>query len=163
MADRSCSNLECSKESCEGCESKNQPQSLLVEPNIYTNVKKVIGVVSGKGGVGKSMITASLATLMQKEGFKTGVLDADITGPSIPKMFGVKGPAQGNEEGIFPEIAPNGTKIMSINLLMENEDAPVIWRGPVIANMVKQFWSDGMGGDREDRGAERPPGTGEGP
>lgn len=163
MAEKSCSNSECSKESCEGCESKSVPQSFLVEPNIYTNVKKVIGVVSGKGGVGKSMITASLATLMQQQGYQTGILDADITGPSIPKMFGLKGPAQGNEEGIFPEISPNGTKVMSINLLMEDEEAPVIWRGPVIANMVKQFWSDVIWGDLDFLFVDMPPGTGDVP
>jgi len=163
MAEKSCSNSECSKESCEGCASKNQPQSFLVEPNIYTNVKKVIGIVSGKGGVGKSMITASLATLMQQEGYRTGILDADITGPSIPKMFGVKGPAQGNEEGIYPEVAVNGTKIMSINLLMEDEEAPVIWRGPVIAGMVKQFWSDVMWGELDFLFVDMPPGTGDVP
>jgi Mrp family chromosome partitioning ATPase len=163
MSEKSCSSSECSKESCEGCESKNQPQSFLVEPNIFTNVKKVIGVVSGKGGVGKSMITASLATLMQQEGYKTGILDADITGPSIPKMFGVTGPAQGNEEGIYPEVAANGTKVMSINLLMEDEEAPVIWRGPVIANMVKQFWSDVMWGDLDYLFVDMPPGTGDVP
>lgn len=163
MAEKSCSSSECSKESCEGCASNNQPQSFLVEPNIYTNVKKVIGIVSGKGGVGKSMITASLATLMQQEGYKTGILDADITGPSIPKMFGVKGPAQGNEEAIYPEAAVNGTKIMSINLLMEDEEAPVIWRGPVIAGMVKQFWSDVMWGDLDFLFVDMPPGTGDVP
>ncbi len=163
MAEKSCSSSECSKDSCEGCASNNQPQSFLVEPNIYTNVKKVIGVVSGKGGVGKSMITASLATLMQQEGYKTGILDADITGPSIPKMFGVKGPAQGNEEAIFPEVATNGTKIMSINLLMEDEEAPVIWRGPVIAGMVKQFWSDVMWGELDFLFVDMPPGTGDVP
>ncbi|MFA9378075.1 MAG: P-loop NTPase [Lachnotalea sp.] len=163
MSEKSCSSSECSKESCEGCESNNLPESFLVEPNIYTNVKKVIGVVSGKGGVGKSMITASLATLMQKEGYKTGILDADITGPSIPRMFGVTGPAQGNDEVIFPEVAENGTKIMSINLLMEDEEAPVIWRGPVIANMVKQFWSDVMWGDLDYLFVDMPPGTGDVP
>jgi Mrp family chromosome partitioning ATPase len=163
MAEKSCSNSGCSKESCEGCASNNQPTSFQVEPNIYTNVKKVIGIVSGKGGVGKSMITASLATLMQNKGYTTGILDADITGPSIPKMFGVKGPAQGNEEAIFPEVAENGTKIMSINLLMEDEEAPVIWRGPVIAGMVKQFWSDVMWGELDFLFVDMPPGTGDVP
>jgi Mrp family chromosome partitioning ATPase len=163
MAEKSCNSSTCSKESCEGCESAKQPQSFLVEPNVYTNVKKVIGVVSGKGGVGKSMITSSLAALMQQEGYKTGILDADITGPSIPKMFGVKGPAEGTEDGIYPEVAENGTKVMSINLLMENEEAPVIWRGPVIGNMVKQFWSDVMWGDLDFLFVDMPPGTGDVP
>lgn len=163
MSERSCNNSACSKESCEGCESKNKVQSFLVVPNIHTNVKKVIGVVSGKGGVGKSMITASLATLMQQQGYQTGILDADITGPSIPKMFGLKGPAQGTEEGIYPEIAKNGTRVMSVNLLMEDEEAPVIWRGPVISNMVKQFWSDVMWGDLDFLFVDMPPGTGDVP
>lgn len=163
MAERSCSNTACSKESCEGCKSKTGTQSFLVEPNKHSNIKKVIGIVSGKGGVGKSMITASLASLMQQQGFKTGILDADITGPSIPKMFGLKGPAQGTQEGIYPEVANNGTKVMSVNLLMEDEEAPVIWRGPVIANMVKQFWSDVMWGDLDYLFVDMPPGTGDVP
>lgn len=163
MSEKGCNNSACSKESCEGCESKGSTQSFLVEPNIYSNVKKVIGVVSGKGGVGKSMITASLATLMQQQGYQTGILDADITGPSIPKMFGVKGPAQGTEDGIYPEEAQNGTKVMSINLLMEDEEAPVIWRGPVISNMVKQFWSDVMWGELDFLFVDMPPGTGDVP
>ncbi|KAB1440409.1 Mrp/NBP35 family ATP-binding protein [Candidatus Galacturonibacter soehngenii] len=163
MSEKSCNNSECSKESCEGCPSKGATQSFLVEPNIHSNVKKVIGVVSGKGGVGKSMITASLATLMQQQGYQTGILDADITGPSIPKMFGLKGPAQGTEEGIYPEEAKNGTKVMSVNLLMEDEEAPVIWRGPVISNMVKQFWSDVMWGELDFLFVDMPPGTGDVP
>ncbi|WP_099466487.1 Mrp/NBP35 family ATP-binding protein [Konateibacter massiliensis] len=165
MAERDCNSTSCSKDSCEGCASadKSTPQSFLVEPNIYTNVKKVIGIVSGKGGVGKSMITASLANQMKQQGYRVGILDADITGPSIPKMFGLKGPAQGTEEGIFPEEAQNGTKVMSINLLMEDEEAPVIWRGPVIANMVKQFWSDVMWGELDYLFVDMPPGTGDVP
>lgn len=162
MSERECNNSQCTKESCAGCESA-KPQSFMVEPNIYTNVKKVIGIVSGKGGVGKSMVTASLASYLQDMGYKTGILDADITGPSIPKMFGVKGPAQGSEEGILPVKAENGTSIMSVNLLMENEEAPVIWRGPVIANMVKQFWSDVMWGELDYLFVDMPPGTGDVP
>ena len=141
----SCSSAStCSRESCEGCPSKAKGGSgIAKEPmNKASNVKKVIGVVSGKGGVGKSFVTASLATAMRKKGYEVGILDADITGPSIPKMFGVHGPAMGSEMGILPIAAEDGTKIMSINLLMEDEEAPVIWRGPVIAGTVKQFWSD---------------------
>ena len=104
MAERSCSNSSCSKESCEGCPSAAKPQSFQVEPNAYTQVKHVIGVVSGKGGVGKSMVTASLANLLAEKGYRVGILDADITGPSIPKMYGLTGPAQASEEGILPEL-----------------------------------------------------------
>ncbi len=153
----------CSAESCEGCPSRQQPQSFLEELNQYSSVKKVIGVVSGKGGVGKSFVTASLASAMRKKGYEVGVLDADITGPSIPKMYGVHGPAGGNDMGIFPITADDGTKIMSINLLMEDEEAPVIWRGPVIAGTVKQFWTDVVWGDLDYLFVDMPPGTGDVP
>lgn len=161
MSEKECSSTSCSKDSCEGCPSSKS--SFLVDANVYSNVKKVIGVVSGKGGVGKSMVTASLAALMQKKGGACGILDADITGPSIPKMFGVKGPAKGSEEGIFPEVSQLGVKIMSVNLLMEDEEAPVVWRGPVISNMVKQFWSDVCWGDLDYLFVDMPPGTGDVP
>ena len=140
-----------------------QPQSFQEKLNEYSSVKKVIGVVSGKGGVGKSFVTASLATAMRKKGYEVGILDADITGPSIPKMFGVHGPAMGSEMGILPIAAEDGTKIMSINLLMEDEEAPVIWRGPVIAGTVKQFWSDVVWGDLDYLFVDMPPGTGDVP
>lgn len=155
----------CSRESCEGCPSKNggAPQSFLEELNQYSTVKKVIGVVSGKGGVGKSFVTAALATAMCKKGYKVGILDADITGPSIPKMYGVKGPAVGNEMGILPISAQNGIKIMSLNLLVEDEEAPVVWRGPVIAGTVKQFWSDVFWGELDYLFVDMPPGTGDVP
>ena len=104
-----------------------------IKPNEYTHVKKVIGIVSGKGGVGKSMVTASLARLMKEQGYEVGILDADITGPSIPKMYGIHERAVGNELGMFPSVAQDGTRIMSVNLLLESEDTPVIWRGPIIA------------------------------
>ncbi|SCP95812.1 Mrp/NBP35 family ATP-binding protein [Anaerobium acetethylicum] len=162
MAENGCGSTSCSSGSCEGCAS-NKPESLLEQPGIYTDVKKVIGVVSGKGGVGKSLVTSSLAVLLNKMGYRTGILDADITGPSIPKMFGVRGPAKGTEEGILPEIAEDSTKIMSVNLLLEDEEAPVIWRGPVIANMVKQFWTDVMWGDLDFLFVDMPPGTGDVP
>ena len=137
---KECSNTSCDKSSCEGCSSK-KPQSLLAEMNAHSNVKHVIGVVSGKGGVGKSFVTGSLANMMAAQGYKVGILDADITGPSIPKMYGLKGAAMANDEGIYPMITKNGIKVMSINLLLPTEDTPVIWRGPVLANMVKQFWT----------------------
>lgn len=162
MSERECNNTSCSRESCEGCPSKN-PKSFQVEPGPYTEVKHVIGVVSGKGGVGKSMVTASLANLMAACGCRVGILDADITGPSIPKMYGLHGPAQAGEEGIYPMLAGNDIKVMSINLLMPDEEAPVIWRGPVISNMVKQFWTDVIWGELDYLFVDMPPGTGDVP
>ena len=167
MAENECSGCasasSCSAESCEGCPSHQEPQSLLEQVNEYSSVKKVIGVVSGKGGVGKSFVTASLASAMRKKGYEVGILDADITGPSIPKMYGVHGPATGSEMGIYPIEAADGTKIMSINLLMDDEEAPVVWRGPVIAGTVKQFWSDVVWGDLDYLFVDMPPGTGDVP
>ncbi|MDO5344820.1 MAG: Mrp/NBP35 family ATP-binding protein [Lachnospiraceae bacterium] len=163
MAEKNCSNSSCSKESCEGCPSAAKPQSFQVAPNAYTEVKHVIGVVSGKGGVGKSMVTASLANLLASMGYRTGILDADITGPSIPKMYGLTGPAQASEEGILPELADNDVKVMSLNLLMPDPEQAVIWRGPVIANMVKQFWSEVIWGELDYLLVDMPPGTGDVP
>ena len=122
MAEKQCSSSGCTKESCEGCPSKNKPASFQVASNEYTKVKHVIGVVSGKGGVGKSMVTASLANLMAEKGYRVGILDADITGPSIPKMYGLHGPAQADDNGIYPPLAENDIKVMSINLLMPDEE-----------------------------------------
>ena len=163
MGEKNCSNSSCSKSSCEGCPSANNPQSFQVEPNIYTEVKHVIGVVSGKGGVGKSMVTASLANQLAGCGYRVGILDADITGPSIPKMYGLTGPAQASDEGILPELTENDIKIMSLNLLMPDPEQAVIWRGPVIANMVKQFWSDVIWGELDYLLVDMPPGTGDVP
>ena len=161
---KECSNTSCDKSSCEGCSSKaNGPQSFLAEMNAHSNVKHVIGVVSGKGGVGKSFVTGSLANMMAAQGYKVGILDADITGPSIPKMYGLKGAAMANDEGIYPMITKNGIKVMSINLLLPTEDTPVIWRGPVLANMVKQFWTDVIWGDLDYLFVDMPPGTGDVP
>ena len=151
----------CSRSSCEVCPSKEKT-SMLEEMNAFSNVKHVIGVVSGKGGVGKSFVTASLASMMAKAGYKVGILDADITGPSIPKMFGVKGQVYGDEKGIIP-MESNGIKIISINLMMEDEEAPVVWRGPVIAGAVKQFWSDVYWGEIDYLFVDMPPGTGDVP
>ena len=131
--------------------------------NAMSNVKHVIGIVSGKGGVGKSFVTASLANRMAKKGYKVGILDADITGPSIPKMYGLKGAAQANDSGIFPMETKNGIKVMSINLLLPTEDTPVIWRGPILGNMVKQFWTDVIWGDVDYLFVDMPPGTGDVP
>ena len=161
----SCSSASsCSRESCEGCPSKKGGSGIAKEPmNAASNIKKVIGVVSGKGGVGKSFVTSSLASAMNKAGYKVGIMDADITGPSIPKMFGVHGQVYGTEEGMVPMVAEDGTKIMSINLLLEDEESPVIWRGPVIAGVVKQFWNETVWGDIDFLFVDMPPGTGDVP
>ena len=154
----------CSKESCEGCSHNSQnPQSMLEAMNAYSNIKHVIGVVSGKGGVGKSFVTSSLAVQMAKAGYKVGILDADITGPSIPKMFGAQGQLVGDEKGMYPYETKEGIKIVSINLLMEDEEAPVVWRGPVIAGAVKQFWNEAVWGDVDYLFVDMPPGTGDVP
>ena len=154
----------CSKESCEGCSHNSQnPQSMLEAMNAYSNIKHVIGVVSGKGGVGKSFVTSSLAVQMAKAGYKVGILDADITGPSIPKMFGAHGQLVGDEKGMYPYETKEGIKIVSINLLMEDEEAPVVWRGPVIAGAVKQFWNEAVWGDVDYLFVDMPPGTGDVP
>lgn len=159
---RECNSTSCTKESCEGCASKGK-NSFQAEMNLYSDIKHVIGVVSGKGGVGKSFVTASLANQMAAKGYKVGILDADITGPSIPKMYGLKGAASASEEGIDPMVTENGIKVISVNLLLPNEDDPVIWRGPIIANMVKQFWTDVIWGDLDYLFVDMPPGTGDVP
>ena len=161
----SCSSASsCSRESCEGCPSAKGGSGIEKEPmNAASNVKKVIGVVSGKGGVGKSFVTASLASAMNKAGYKVGILDADITGPSIPKMFGLHGQIYGTEAGMVPMEAEDGTKVMSINLLLDNEEEPVIWRGPVLAGVVKQFWNETYWGEVDYLFVDMPPGTGDVP
>ena len=160
-------NSGCSPESCSSCahagSCSSAKKDLKAPANPYSQVKKVIGVVSGKGGVGKSMVTASLARMMVQQGYSVGILDADITGPSIPKMYGVHGSAVGSEAGMFPCVAEDGTKIMSVNLLLEHESDPVIWRGPVIAGVVTQFWTDVMWGDLDFLFVDMPPGTGDVP
>ena len=131
--------------------------------NAHSNVKKVIGVVSGKGGVGKSMVTSLMSVLLRRHGKNTAILDADITGPSIPKAFGVHGQLMATEDGIIPAVSTTGVKMVSLNLLLENETDPVVWRGPVIAGTVKQFWSDVMWGDVDFMFVDMPPGTGDVP
>ncbi|MDO4260663.1 MAG: Mrp/NBP35 family ATP-binding protein [Eubacteriales bacterium] len=166
MAEKSCSSAGCTKESCEGCpgaQGAAKPQSMLAAPNPGSHIHKVIGIVSGKGGVGKSMVTASLANLMKKQGYTVGILDADITGPSIPKMYGLHGPAEMEGESIRPVTTANGIPVMSINLLLPDEESPVIWRGPILANMVKQFWSDVAWGELDYLFVDMPPGTGDVP
>ena len=132
-------------------------------PHYMSNVKKVIAVVSGKGGVGKSLVTSLMAVNAQRRGFKAAVLDADITGPSIPKIFGINERPINTEDALFPCESRNGTKIMSINLLMENPEDPVVWRGPVIAGAVTQFWTDVAWGDVDYMFVDMPPGTGDVP
>ena len=157
-----CNESSCSSCSVEGCSSRKAAD--MKEPaNQYSHIKHVIGVVSGKGGVGKSLVTSELAVKLHRQGYKVGVLDADITGPSIPKMYGVHGSAVGSEAGMFPCVAKDGTKIMSVNLLLEHESDPVIWRGPVIAGVVTQFWTDVMWGDLDFLFVDMPPGTGDVP
>jgi Mrp family chromosome partitioning ATPase len=158
-----CDSAECTSESCASGSCASKPQSLIEKTHELNSIKKVIGVVSGKGGVGKSLVTSSLAVLMRRRGYKVGILDADITGPSIPKMFGVTKKAEGNELGIYPERTHNNINIMSINLLLEKDDSPVIWRGPIISGTVKQFWTDVIWGDIDYLFLDMPPGTGDVP
>ena len=185
--ERVCGDTSCGEASCEGCSSAapepaetegctsdcsscpsagncgSQPQSFLEETNSFNDIKKVIGVVSGKGGVGKSMVTSLMAVNMQRRGYKTAILDADITGPSIPKAFGTKEKATANELGIFPIKTKTGIGTRSVNNLLENDTDPVGWRGPVIAGTVKQFWTDVLWGDVDYMFVDMPPGTGDVP
>lgn len=149
---------------CSSCSSnckENGQNDLHEELNKYSKVKKVIGVVSGKGGVGKSLVTSMLAVTMNRMGKRTAVLDADITGPSIPKAFGRTKRCMGSDEGIIPVVTETGIKIMSINLLLENETDPVVWRAPMITGTVKQFWTDVVWGDVDYMFVDMPPGTGD--
>lgn len=149
---------------CEGCTencSERTKESFLVKPNEMSHIKKVIGVVSGKGGVGKSLVTSLLAVLAQRKGYKTAIMDADITGPSIPKAFGLHGHAEASEWGLFPVKTAAGIGVMSLNLLMKNETDPVVWRGPLISGAVKQFWTDVIWGDVDYMFIDMPPGTGD--
>lgn len=164
--DQTCASASsCSRESCEGCPSKSaSQQSFRVDQNANSNIKHVIGVVSGKGGVGKSLVTASLANALAKTGARVGILDADITGPSIPKMYGLTGPAEVlGEKDILPAIADNGVKVMSLNLIMDDPEQAVIWRGPIIAGVVQQFWTDVVWGELDYLLVDMPPGTGDVP
>lgn len=147
----------------ENCASRQEPESLIAPQNKMSNVKKVIGVVSGKGGVGKSSVTSMLAVMMQRRGLKTAILDADITGPSIPKCFGIHEKAKGCDDGIFPAVTKSGIEVMSVNLLLPDETSPVVWRGPVIAGAIKQFWSDVIWNEVDCMFVDLPPGTGDAP
>ncbi len=149
--------------SASSCGSANEPKSLLLEPNKKSNIRKVIAVVSGKGGVGKSLVTSLLAVAMRKAGNNVAILDADITGPSIPKAFGIHEGAYGTDDGVIPPKSFLGIDIMSVNLILENETDPVLWRGPIIAGTVSQFWTDVIYEDVDYMFIDMPPGTGDVP
>lgn len=160
MSENCTHNCETCSAKCSSAEKKN---TFLEEQNKMSDIKNVIAVVSGKGGVGKSLITSLLAVESQRKGFKTAIIDADITGPSMPQSFGIHQRAEGNDLGIFPAKTSTGIELMSLNLLVENESDPVIWRGPVIAGAVKQFWTDVVWGDIDYMFVDMPPGTGDVP
>ena len=146
----------------EACESRTA-ESLLAPMNSKSKIKKVIGIVSGKGGVGKSLVTCMTAVLMQRRGYHVGILDADVTGPSVPKAFGVHADVTGDEHGLIPPRTKTGIDVMSVNLLLDDEKRPVVWRGPVIAGTVKQFWTDVIWHDIDLLLVDCPPGTGDVP
>ena len=145
------------------CGERQEMPDLRAPMNQFSDVKKVFGIVSGKGGVGKSTVTAELACAMRAKGYKVGVLDADITGPSIPQAFGIHETAEVNDMGILPSISKNSVRVMSLNLLTKEETDPVIWRGPVVAGVVKQFWTDVLWGEIDYMFVDMPPGTGDVP
>lgn len=147
----------------ENCESRKDPQDFRKPLNPHSHVGKVIAVMSGKGGVGKSLVTCSLAAAMAARGKSVGVLDADITGPSVPTAFGLHGQAVADEKGIYPAVSKTGVKVMSLNLITQNETDPVVWRGPIIAGAVTQFWTDVVWGDVDFMFVDMPPGTGDVP
>ena len=148
---------------CDSCKEDCSQRDMRKKPHELSKIKKVIGIVSGKGGVGKSLTTAMLAVTAQRNGFKTAILDADITGPSIPKMFGIEGKAMGTDMGILPVMSKTGIEIMSMNVLLEDDTEPVIWRGPIIAGTVLQFWTDVIWNDVDYMFVDMPPGTGDVP
>ncbi len=155
-------------QSCSSCsencaERKEEQIDFSEKPHEMSNIKKVIAVVSGKGGVGKSLVTSMLAVTMNRGGYRTAILDADVTGPSIPKAFGIKEKAMGNEFGLLPVRSKTGIDIMSVNLLLKNDTDPVVWRGPIIAGTVKQFWTDVIWENIDFMFIDMPPGTGDVP
>ena len=155
---------ECSHD-CSSCSSncgdREKPQSFLKPMNEHSNIKKVIGIVSGKGGVGKSLVSCLLASKCRKAGLKVGILDADVTGPSVPKSFGITSRAMQDETGLLPTVTATGIKMMSINLLLEDVNSPVVWRGPVISGVIQQFWTDVNWGELDYLFVDMPPGTGD--
>ena len=157
---------ECSHncETCgENCPSWQNPADFIEKPHELSSIKKVIGVVSGKGGVGKSLVTSMMSVLMQRRGYQSAILDADVTGPSIPRIFGLKERAMGDDSGIYPVKTKTGIEVMSVNLLLEDDTTPVVWRGPIIAGTVKQFWTDVIWNDVDFMFVDMPPGTGDVP
>ena len=161
MSEETC-NHDCS--ACgENCPSRKSPSDFLEKPNPRSKIGRVVGVVSGKGGVGKSFVTSMLAVLLNRRGFHTGVLDADITGPSIPKVFGLREKVRGDETGMVPARTKSGIDVVSANLLLDDESAPVVWRGPLIAGIVKQFWTDTIWDNVDFLFVDMPPGTGDVP
>ncbi len=149
--------------SCQENCSQRDPKSFLEQPHPLSNIKKVIGVVSGKGGVGKSLVTSLMAIAAQKNGYQAGILDADITGPSIPKVFGLTEKATGDDVGMYPVVTKTGIKTISVNSLLPDETEPVVWRGPVIGGAVKQFWTDVVWKNVDFLFVDMPPGTGDVP
>lgn len=160
MSENNCTH-DCS--SCSADCASRKPESFLKEPHAGSVIRKAIAVVSGKGGVGKSLTASLLASYAHKQGKSVGIMDADITGPSIPKMFGVNERATGSEEGIYPVLTPSGIQMMSMNLLLDGETTPVVWRGPVISGAVQQFWTDVLWKDLDLLFIDMPPGTGDVP
>lgn len=157
---------ECSHncETCgENCPSRQNPADFIEKPHELSSIKKVIGVVSGKGGVGKSLVTSMMSVLMQRRGYQSAILDADVTGPSIPRIFGLKERAMGDDSGIYPVKTKTDIEVMSVNLLLEDDTTPVVWRGPIIAGTVKQFWTDVIWNDVDFMFVDMPPGTGDVP
>lgn len=144
----------------ENCGERKEPQSFLKEHHKDAHIGKVYGIVSGKGGVGKSMVTSQLAVTMQRRGYRVGIMDADVTGPSIPKAFGIHDKAFGTEDGLYPCVTKEGIEVMSINVLLDDETDPVIWRGPIIGSVVQQFWTDVIW-DVDYLFVDMPPGTGD--
>lgn len=160
---RECDNTSCSRESCEGCPSAGGNADLSAPMNKDSHIKKVIGIVSGKGGVGKSSVTALLAVALRRMGYSVGILDADVTGPSIPHLFGVREQLGAVGEEIVPAQTVTGIGIVSVNLVLQDTTAPVIWRGPILGGVIRQFWSDVLWGDLDYLLVDMPPGTGDVP
>ncbi len=160
---RECDSTTCTKEDCSTCKDRKTNGIPKEVCNQFSKIHRVIGIISGKGGVGKSFVAASLANQLAEKGFRVGIMDADVTGPSIPKMYGLTGTAYADENGLQPMVTKNGIKVISVNLLLPTEETPVIWRGPVIANMVKQFWTDVVWEEIDYLLVDMPPGTGDVP
>ena len=158
MAEEECTH-ECGSCGVAGCGDREDAGPSTFPTNARTNIKHVIGVVSGKGGVGKSLVTSLLASQMNKRGFKVGILDADVTGPSIPKTFGITNPLTADADGILPGYTQSGIKVMSTNLMLPKDDVPVAWRGPVVSNAIRQFYSETNWGEIDYLFVDMPPGT----